>query len=189
MGLKLNATAFNKSIQTYANEFPDMTKKALEQLAPRIIVDVVELPNKSPLLDGFLTAGFYWLTTNRKVEFNGKKPIGGEPRPNASKKQMKSKNTKNTKKTKKTKKAEKVLNANEIDVPNISGMEKIELRIGNVMKYSARLHENPFNPGEWSEKKGGVGYKFLSSKLESQATKYRDLFAEFFQKVSRKLYL
>jgi hypothetical protein len=33
MGLKLNATAFNKSIQTYANEFPDMTKKALEQVS------------------------------------------------------------------------------------------------------------------------------------------------------------
>jgi len=167
MGLKLNTTAFNKSIKTYANEFPDMTKRALERLAPRIIVDVVELPNKSPLLDGFLTAGFYWLTTERRVKFNGKKPTGGETGINSK----------------------KVLNANEIDVPNISGMEKIELRIGNVMKYSARLHENPFNPGEWSERKGGVGYKFLSSKLESQATKYRDLFAEFFQKVSRKLYL
>lgn len=156
-----NDAAFKRSVSSYGKALPEETKIGMEKVGFRAVKDIVTLPPKSPKLDSFLDGAFTVSVTGRDTLFPGMNgaayPVGGETGIN----------------TKRT------LDPDLVSPVDTSGMEKYELRIGNSMKYAARLHENPFNPGEWSERKGGVGYKFISIKLYGYGEKYLTLLASF----------
>ena len=165
--VKLNMKQFNKSIKAYEKALPESIKPALEKTGLRIIKDVVTLPPKAPILDGFLTAAFTVSVTDRSTISPLPLPKGGET----------------------GQQSKKTLDQDLIAPVDIAGMQKYEMRVGNSMKYAARLHDNPFQPGIWSERRGGVGYKFLSSKLFAYGVKYRDILASFIkQELGGKIY-
>jgi hypothetical protein len=165
---KVDTTIFNKSINTLRGEYPGILKKALEEVGLRVVVDAVSLEPKAPIYDGFLTGAFTVTVTGEEPIKPGNYPKGGET----------GKETKQT------------LDHDQVAPIDTSGMQPFEVRIGNSMKYAAGLHEFPFRPGFWSEKRGGVGYKFLSSKLLNYGDKYKELLAGFIRKrMAGRLYL
>ena len=167
LNVKINTDLFNKSLKNYERSLPKSIKPALEKVGLRIIKDVITQPPKAPILDGFLTAAFTVSVTGEATISPLPLPKGGET----------------GEKTKKT------LDLDMVAPVDVSAMKKYELRIGNSMKYAARLHENPFTPGEWSDRRGGVGYKFISSKLYANGITYRDLLAKFIeQELGGKIY-
>jgi len=157
LNINVNLTAFNKSVKAYERALPKSIKPALEKTGLRIVADVIDLPPKAPVFDGFLTGAFSVTVKGENPIFPNTAPKGGDTGENSK----------------------KVLDADMIGPVDTSGMNKYELRIGNSMKYAARLHETNFKPGKWSQRRGGVGYKFLSSKLFNYGVKYRDLLADF----------
>ncbi|PJZ87931.1 hypothetical protein [Leptospira levettii] len=159
--IKLNDTAFKNSVKVYAKELNPVLKDALELTGMRVVKDIITLPPKAPILDGFLTGAFTVQVTDRDTVYP---EVGGSTPPKGGE------TGKNSKRT---------LDPDQVAEVDKSGMEKYELRIGNYMKYAARLHENPFTAGEWSERRGNVGYKFITVKLYGYGEKYLQLFAEF----------
>ena len=160
MSLMIDTKIFENSIKNYEKKFSSAIKDSLYDVGLRIVVDAVTKPPKAPILDGFLTGSFWVAVTNREIMKPENFPSPGDV-------------GKNTKR--------KLHDASLVD-PDVSDMTKYELRVGNAMIYARRLHENPFIPGEWSEKRGGVGYKFLSSKLSMYRNEYLRLLAGFIKK-------
>jgi len=160
MSLNINTKIFEKSIKDYEKKIGHAIKDALYDVGLRIVSDAVTKPPKAPILDGFLTGAFWVSVTGREVQKPGQFPSPGDSGVNT-----------------KRRIADNLIA--EIDTKN---MEKFELRVGNAMIYARRLHENPFVPGEWSQKRGGVGYKFLSSKLTMFKDDYLQLLAGFVKK-------
>lgn len=158
---KINDAFFKKSLLSYAEANEEVIKDALIKVGYRVVKDAVTLPPKAPILDGFLTGAFTVAVTDRDVIHP---EIGGKPYPTPGATVENSKQT---------------LQADQISDPDTNGMKKFELRMGNSMKYAARWHENPFTPGPWSERRGNVGYKFISIKLYGYGEKYLQLLAEF----------
>jgi hypothetical protein len=168
LSYKLNTKSFESGIKKLSGDIESVLKDSLEEVGLRVVVDAVQQSPKTPILDGFLTGAF-------TVTVTGRDPIKPREYPSGGATGKESKQT---------------LDADLIAPIDTAGMEKYEVRIGNSMKYAARLHEYPFQPGFWSEKRGGVGYKFLSSKIYNNGVKYRDLLAGFIRKrLNRKLYL
>lgn len=158
--VNVNTKQFEKGMKGINKDIPDIIKNALKEVGLRIVVDAVTQPPKAPILDGFLTGAFTVTVTGEEPVKPGAYPQGGET----------------------GKESKQTLDSDQIAPIDTSGMDKYELRVGNSMKYAARLHEYPFTPGEWSQRRGDVGYKFLSSKLINNGTKYRDLLAGFIRK-------
>lgn len=52
------------------------------------------------------------------------------------------------------------------------------LRVSFNTIYAAKWHEKPFKPGRISQQDGGVGNKYLSSKIENYKEDYFKLFAD-----------
>lgn len=159
--LKINDQFFKKSLLSYADANEKVIKEAMEKVGYRIVKDAITLPPKAPIFDGFLTGAFTVAVTDRDII---KPQIGGKPYPTAGATGENS---------------DEPLKAEDIADPDVSAMEKYELRVGNSMVYARRLHENPFKPGVWSERRGNVGYKFISIKLYAYGEKYLKLLAEF----------
>ena len=66
--------------------------------------------------------------------------------------------------------------------PNPNNKNKeLELRVGYSVPYAAQLHDNPFNPGKKSEKKGlsYPGYKWLSNTIKKMDLK--KIFREYLE--------
>ena len=164
---EVNTKQFEKTVKNLGNEMPDLIKDALKEVGLRIVVDAVTQAPKAPIHDGFLTGAFTVTVTGEEPVKPGAYPKGGET----------------------GKESKQTLDPDQIAPIDTSGMEKFELRVGNSMKYAARLHEYPFTPGEWSQRRGEVGYKFLSSKLINNGTKYKDLLAGFIRKrLNRRMF-
>lgn len=161
--LKLNDEAFKKSLKSYHKELDPAIKESMELTGLRAVKDILTLPPKAPVYDGFLSGAFTVQVTNRKTVYPGSAPKGGETGHNSK----------------------RTLDPDQVGEVDDSGMQKYELRIGNYMKYAARLHENPFSPGPWSERRGNVGYKFISIKLYAYGEEYLKLFASFLKERMR----
>lgn len=160
---KLNDEAFKKSLKSYHKELDPAIKESMELTGLRAVKDILTLPPKAPVYDGFLSGAFTVQVTNRKTVYPGSAPKGGETGQNSK----------------------RTLDPDQVGEVDDSGMQKYELRIGNYMKYAARLHENPFSPGPWSERRGNVGYKFISIKLYAYGEEYLKLFASFLKERMR----
>lgn len=158
---KINDQFFKSSLLKFAVAEEEAIRESLEKVGYRIVKDAITLAPKAPILDGFLTGAFTVAVTKRDVIYPS---FGGKPYPKAGDTGENSKQP---------------LDADQIGEVDLSGMKKFELRVGNSMKYAARWHENPFKPGIWSERRGNVGYKFISIKLYAYGDNYLKLLAEF----------
>lgn len=168
LDVKVNMDSFKNSINAYAEAYPEVVKDSLEMVGQRIIVDAVTIAPKAPIFDGFLTGAFTSTVTGRDPVKSDNYPTGGET----------------------GSESKQTLDPNQIAEIDTSAMQPFELRVGNSMKYAAELHENPFTPGKWSQRRGQVGYKFLSSKLLTYGEKYKELLAGFIRKrLDKKVFL
>lgn len=158
---KINDKFFKQSLISYSKENEKVIKDAFIKVGHRIVKDCVTLPPKAPILDGFLTGGFTVAVTDREISYPR---IGGNEYPTGGETGERTK---------------RPLDPDLVSEPDTDGMKKFELRVGNSMKYARRLHENPFTPGPWSERRGNVGYKFISIKLYAYGEKYLNLLSEF----------
>ncbi|MDZ4726201.1 MAG: hypothetical protein SH817_08585 [Leptospira sp.] len=158
---KINDQFFKSSLLKFATAEEKVIRESLEKVGYRIVKDAVTLAPKAPILDGFLTGAFTVAVTDRDTIYPA---INGKAYPKAGDTGENSKVT---------------LKAEEIGEVDLTGMKKFELRVGNSMIYAARWHENPFTPGPWSERRGNVGYKFISIKLYGYGDQYLKLLAGF----------
>jgi len=157
LNVKLNDKAFKQSIKSFQKAYPDVIKAALTQVGLRVVVQAVK---ESPLQDGFLIGAYTVSVTGEPTVKPNKFPNGGET----------------------GERSKQSLDPDQVAPVDESNMQKYELRVGNSMKYAARLNETSFTPGKWSSKKTGVKYKFLTDAILNHGKKWNDLLAEFIKK-------